>query len=473
MPDDRKFCIVGAGPNGLIAARALAHAGIEYDHDERHTDVGGLWNIENPGSPVYERARFISSKPTSNFYGFPLPDHYPDYPNHRMLTAYIRAFAKTYGIYDRITFGTGVQVINQRPDGTWDVTLDTGETCHYSGVICSNGTNWHPQLPTYAGMDEFAGEMRHSVTYQSPDELRGKRVLVVGLGNSGADIASDAATAASHARVSVRRGYKIIPKYVFGLPTDQWSFGLVETPPEIGINTDDIEKLLDAVVGDLRKFGMPEPDHKLLESHPILNETILTHLRQGEVRIVPDVERFTKTGAVFTDGTEDTFDLVIFATGYKWKVPYLPEGAVPFESDRPILYLNAFPRGVDNLYFAGFCDFADGGFKRWNELAHLIVMDLTLQGDAKQRWEERKLTDAPVLSDIKYVDSPRHAHYVDTWRFQEILGGIYEEFDWPAVDDSFYESMRAGAPAQPTSPEAESTQVGTPEPALSGSDSGS
>lgn len=441
-----RYCIVGAGPNGLITARAFRKAGIPYDHFELHDDVGGLWNIENRQSPVYERARFISSKPTSNFYGFPLPEEYPDYPGHRQLTAYIRDFAQAYGVYDQITFGVGVQHARQRHDQTWEIELTTGETHIYRGLVCASGTNWHPAMPQYPGMEGFRGEMRHSVTYTHPAELENRRVLIVGLGNSGADIGADAAQFAGHARISVRRGYKIIPKYIFGVPVDQWSFGLQPTPPEIEIKVDDPDKLLDAIVGDLSRFGMPEPDHQLMESHPILNDGIITALRSGDIRIVPDVERFTPDGAVFTDGTSDTFDLVLFATGYEWNVPYLEAGAVPFARTRPVLYLNAFPRQTSNLYFAGFCDFADGGFKRWNELAHLIVMDITLTGDAKEQWERQKHEDDPVLSDVQYVDSNRHLHYVDTFRFQDVLRAIYERYSWPPVDDGFYEDLRT-APA--------------------------
>src|SRR5207245_1005916 len=154
-------CIVGGGPAGLVMARAFDREGIGYDLFERHTSLGGIWDLDNPGTPMYESAHFISSKYTSSFYGYPMPADYPDYPSRQQILAYVRAFAHAFGIDRRAT--TAVSVISAAPvaDG-WEVQLSTGERRRYRGVVCANGVTWHPRVPELPGLDRFAGDVRHS-----------------------------------------------------------------------------------------------------------------------------------------------------------------------------------------------------------------------------------------------------------------------------------------------------------------------
>ena len=136
---------------------------------------------------------------------------------------------------------------------------------------------WHPKLPTYPGLDTFGGQARHSVSYRHPDGFRGRRVLIVGGGNSGADIACDAARNADAAFFSVRRGYRFIPKHVFGVPLDVF-INEGGKPPAGVVVPEDPSELIDAIVGDLTRYGLPEPDHAAFPSHPIVNTQIIHHL---------------------------------------------------------------------------------------------------------------------------------------------------------------------------------------------------
>ena len=140
--------IVGAGPAGLAAADALQNAGIEYEVLERHDAVGGIWDIENPGSPMYESAHFISSKTLSGFDGHPFPDEYPDYPNRVQALDYIRSFARDRGLSDHITLGIGAESAEANPAGGWDVELSDGDTRHYSHLVAANGPNGPRASPT-------------------------------------------------------------------------------------------------------------------------------------------------------------------------------------------------------------------------------------------------------------------------------------------------------------------------------------
>jgi amino acid transporter len=441
--DADRYCIVGGGPAGLVMARAFDREGIPYDLYERHSGLGGIWDPDNDGSPVYESAHFISSKYTSHFFGFPMPADYPDYPTHRQILLYIRAFAREYGL--DLKARTGVAVTSAVPsDGGWVVTLSTGETRTYRGIVCANGVTWHPRLPDYPGLERFTGELRHSVTYRSSREFQGRRVLVVGAGNSGVDIACDAAQAADAAFLSVRRGYRFVPKHIFGIPTDVFMTrgGL---PPRGVVVPDDPTRLVDSLVGDLTRYGLPAPDHELLESHPIMNTQILHHLAHGNIRAKGDVREFRADSVVFADGSEELVDLVLFATGYDYAIPYIAPDLFDWNQGRPDLYLNVLHRQLDGLYALGFVEFADAAYQRFDEMAQLVVIDAHARrtGEGLDELKRLRAEDRPDLrGGHHYIDSPRHAAYVDSGTYQRYLAEIRDRFGFADPDDEFYPTRK-------------------------------
>nr|WP_240452679.1 NAD(P)-binding domain-containing protein [Corynebacterium xerosis] len=178
-----------------------------------------------------------------------------------------------------------------------------------------------PNLPDIPG--EFAGEYRHSSTYRGIDELRGKRVLIIGAGNSGCDIACDAAQAAESAELSMRRGYWFIPKHIFGSPSDEWTV----TGPQLPARIMQLgaQAILRLYFGDLRKLGLPKPDHRIFETHPLLNDQLIHHLRHGDISIRGDVSLFDGHDVVFADGSRGSYDLVLACTGFHHAVPYAGE----------------------------------------------------------------------------------------------------------------------------------------------------
>lgn len=435
-----RYCIVGAGPAGLVMARALLREGVPFDWFERHTDIGGLWDIDNPGSPMYESAHFISSKYTSGFVGFPMPDSFPDYPGWQQIRDYIRDFAEAYGLRDHVTLGVGVATA--QPDGQrWRVRLDDGQERHYDGVIVCTGTNWHPRQVTLAGQESFAGTIRHSVEYRDPAEFVGQRVLIVGAGNSGVDIACDAARHADAAFLSVRRGYRFIPKHIFGLPTDAVLSGAVPPPPGVSLSGD-ANHLVDTLVGDLTRLGLPAPDHDVLQSHPIMNTQVLHHLAHGDLVAKRDVARLLCDEVEFADGSTEQVDHIVLATGYTYDVPFLREVDVPWVDGRPDLYLRLFPRGMDGLAFVGFGEFADAAYKRFEDMAHLVVMDIRLRALDDTRWADWKRTDDPDLQGgRRYVDSPRHRGYIDVDTYREYLAVLRDQFGWYDFAEDDYDAL--------------------------------
>jgi amino acid transporter len=450
IPYDQHYCIVGAGPCGLLAARAFKLAGIPYDQFERYQDVGGIWDIDNPGSSMYESAHFISSKYTSGFFGFPMPDDFPDYPDNRQLLAYIRDFATHFGLREKIMFNT--EVLSAVPIGEnasegWRVTLSNGEVRVYRGIICAPGVTWHPNAPEYPGLDLFKGEVRHAVTHRAATDFKGKRVLVVGSGNSGVDIACDAASMADAAFVSLRRGYRFIPKHIFGIPTDVFLSGEVHLPKGVVI-PDQVDDLLDALTGDITRYGLPAPDHKLLETHPILNDQIFHYLAHGDLKVKPAIERFTSTGVRFVDGSEEAFDLVLFATGYEYRIPYLDETMFEWKQGHPLLYLNVFHRKMQGLSIIGFIEFASAGYQRFDEMAQMAAMDAYIRqsGQGLEEWNHMKAEHYPDLrGGNRYVDSPRHANYVNVAIYRSLLSEIREKFGWIDPGHSTYDPLRQSA----------------------------
>jgi hypothetical protein len=421
-------CVIGAGPAGLAVARALAERSLPYTHIERHTGVGGLWDIDNPGSPMYESAHFISSKTQSGFGGWPMPDHFADYPSRQQIIAYLQSFADAYGLTDRIEFGVGVRSVERNAGQTWTVTRADGrETVHRQVVVCT-GSQWHPNIPELPG--DFAGEVRHTVSYRSADELRGKRVLVVGGGNSGLDIACDAARSADHAVISMRRGYWFIPKHVFGRPVDT----LAHTGPKLPMWLEQrvFGLLLRILNGDPRRLGLQKPDHKLFETHPAVNSLLIHHLQHGDITAKPGIARTAGDTVYFTDGTSDDFDLILLATGYVHKVPVAQKYFG--DEQHPDLYLSAFSREHRGLFGVGFTETNSGAYQLFDTQAQLIagfVDDERCGRRSAHRFAEMIRTDRPDLSSgLKFVDSPRHAGYVDSGAFVKYLSKVASRTGW-------------------------------------------
>ncbi|MET1059309.1 MAG: NAD(P)/FAD-dependent oxidoreductase [Nocardioides sp.] len=439
VPD--RVCIVGAGPAGLSVARALKRLRIPYDQYERHTDVGGIWDLENPGTPMYESAHFISSRKVSGFFDHPMPASFPDYPGHRQILAYTREFADAHGLREQIRFGTAVTDC-EHEDDRWAVALSDGSRHSYRALVCATGTTWTPRMPTVPG--QFAGEVRHSVTYRDPMEFRGRRVLVVGLGNSGADIVCDAALVASASFLSVRRGYHVIPKHIFGIPADEFS----ESGPSLPLRVERpiFTALLRVLQGDLTRLGLPKPDHKLFESHPLLNSQLLHHLQHGDVTVKADVAAFDGDRVRFTDDTTEQVDLVLFATGYDWAIPYVPTDYFRWRDGRPELYLTAFSREHHNLIGLSFLEVNSSAYTLFDQVSNLVaqyLLDQVHDPDGSAAFERMIATEHPDLSGgIHFIDSARHRSYVDGRTFRTELDRVADHVGWQRLQPGMFSEIR-------------------------------
>ena len=424
MNESSRWLIVGAGPSGLAAARAFRAARVSFDVVERHRDLGGIWDLEGANTPMYESAHFISSKTLSGFDGFPMPAEYPDYPSRALVLEYIRAFADAHDLRSHTEFG--VEVTRARPagDGGWDVEFGDGGRRQYRGVIAAVGHNWDPIIPEYPGT--FSGEAYHSVRYRSPSEFDHKRALIVGGGNSACDIACDAATRATKTVISMRRGYHFLPKHVFGKPTDAFFRGGPHLSPRIAQPL--LTALLKLLVGDLRRFGLPAPDHRVLESHPIMNTQILHFLAHGDIGAKPDIVRLDGRRVHFRDGSSEEIDLIVWATGYRPTIPFLENALPARDRTGPELFGALFPR-IANLYVLGHFE-SDGGayplVSKQAELVALLAHSDAASPDATRQWIARLTSERrPDLSGgVRYVQSLRHANYAQFETYDAYLSRL-------------------------------------------------
>jgi hypothetical protein len=429
-----RYCIIGAGPAGLAQARAFKRRGIEFDVIERHRGLGGVWDIDNPGSPMYESAHFISSRTLSGFLGFPMPAGYPDYPRHDLILGYLRAFADAYGLVPHIQFGKTVERVTPTSEGA--VVRVSGRDFSYAGVVCATGMNWSPSSPAYAG--EFSGTYRHTASYRSGAELAGKRVLVIGLGNSGADIACDAARFAKAAYVSVRRGYYFVPKHIFGRPADVFAQGSAWLPKWLRASL--FARLHRWIVGDTRALGMPAPDHRILEAHPLANDQLLHHLRHGDVTLKPDVERFEGSRVRFADGSQVEVDEVLAATGYRVSLPYLDAADIEWRGQRPSHFLSVFSRTHPGLFTLGFVELNGALYPHLDRLAALVAEFARARAHAPAAAARFRQLVTSLRLDLsggtRYVGSPRHDFYCDNEALRRATLRVFRLAGWAPPSDA-------------------------------------
>jgi hypothetical protein len=460
-----RVCVVGAGAAGLCAARHLLERGLAVDVLERESDIGGIWNAALPVARVYESTEMISSKPFTQFPDFPMPDRFPDYPHHTQVLEYLRSYAAAFGLGEHVELGAGVarieSAVGGEPDAGWRVRLESGEERMYDAVVIANGHNCAPRMPDFRG--RFSGETIHAAHYRTPDIFAGKRVLVVGGGNSGCDIAVEAAQHAEAAFHSLRRGYHFIPKYILGWPADQVGDVMHRLRLPLRLRRAVAAVVLRAIHGRPRRSGLPRPDHALFETHPVVNSLLPRYVRDGRIAIRPDVERLDGDGVVFRDGRRERVDLIVYATGYRIHVPFLDPALLNGPEGRPRLWLHVFHPTLDTLFAVGMVQTDSGLFGIVHEQARAVAGFLAaarpdlappgagaaaapgataaasraVEGSGSRavervRREKRAAlagdTDPGLTGGIRYRSSARHHLEVEHWSYRRRLERLADSF---------------------------------------------
>ena len=419
VPSHQQIALIGAGPSGLAGARNLQKLGIPFQGFEAYDDVGGLWNIGNPRSTVYQSAHLISSKRTTEFAEFPMADSVADYPSHTELSRYFSDFADHFDLRRHFRFGTRViriEPVTESASTLWRVSVDAGdgriESAEYKGVIIANGTLSEPSMPRFEG--RFDGQLLHTSAYKHARLFEDKRVLVVGAGNSGCDIAVDAVHYAKSVDISVRRGYYFVPKYIFGKPADTLG-GKRPLPAWIKQRLD--AKVLKWFTGDPVRFGFPKPDYRMYESHPVVNSLVLHHIGHGDIGVRADVARLDGRTVHFKDGSARDYDLILCATGYKLHYPFIDRTWLNWQGMAPKLYLNIFAPGFDNLAVLGMIEASGIGWQGRYEQAELVARYFKAQTEGRPQAAALKQAKAGPTPDLSggysYLKLERMAYYVN------------------------------------------------------------
>lgn len=449
-----RYCILGAGTSGLAVVKNFLDHGIPFDCLEREDQIGGNWCYGKPASSIYKSTHLISSKKLTEYRDFPMPEEYPEYPNHELALKYIQSYAEHFKLLPHIQFNTAVEWVEpmglitepnalasgasesmltqQSPEASafgskqksgWLVRLANGEERLYRGVVIANGHNWDPLFPDFEG--EFTGTVFHSATYKTPDTIADKRVLVVGGGNSGCDLAVEAATYGRRAVLSMRRAYPILPKLFRGMPIDALGERLLRWRLPIWLRRTVARVMVRLALGPAHDTGWPKPEHKLFESHPIINSRIHDRLAHGDLVIKPNVARFDGKVVHFVDGTSEEFDVIIYATGFKASFPFIDTRHLNWHNGRPDLYLNIFHPERDDLFCVGLIQPDSGQWGIVDDQALLVakyLVGLDKQSAKTVAFKQLKdSNDQRWRGGRKYLDSLRHRLEVEHFSYRREL----------------------------------------------------
>jgi thioredoxin reductase len=356
-----KVCVIGAGSSGIAACQVLNARRLPFDCFEKGSQVGGNWRYENDNgqSSAYRSLHINSSRKLMGFKTFPMPDDYPDYPSHFQVAAYFDDYIEHFGLKEKIRFRT--EVVSVEPvDGEWEVTVEDSdgkrEAGRYRAVLVANGHHWNPRWPepAFPGSEDFSGEQMHVHHYREPEMLEGKRVLVLGIGNSAVDIAVESSRIADKTFLAMRRGAYVLPKYLNGKPVDEAAPPIASRLP-LQVQRFFLSRMLDLAAGDMTTYGLPKPDHKLLEAHPTVSSELLPRLGHGDIAVKPNIDRFPGGRTLrFVDGSEEEIDLVVYCTGYKISFPFFDSTVFPVLDNRLSLYRRVAAVDRPGLYFIGF-----------------------------------------------------------------------------------------------------------------------
>ncbi|MBI1318044.1 MAG: NAD(P)-binding protein [Candidatus Hydrogenedens sp.] len=420
-----RACVIGAGPSGLAACKALKQKGIPFECFELADEVGGVWYYNSPTgrSACYKHLHINTSKSRMEFDGFPMPESWPNFCRHDYVHTYFKDFCAHYGLREHIVFNTGVERCERDAEGVWNVRLSTGETRQYDALFVCNGHHWDPRWPEPAFPGTFSGREMHAHDYRVPEEFAGKRVVVLGMGNSAMDIAVELSYLADRVFLAHRRGAHIVPKYLFGRPVDKWAIpGL-----PLWLNNLGLSVMLRLQVGKVEQYGLKRPDHGLLAAHPTISSTILDRVGHGDIEPRDNIAELVGNQVKFADGTIEEADVIIYCTGYKVTFPFFDPGFISAPDNDLPLFQRMLKPGIPNLFFIGLYQPLGAIFPIAERQGHIAADYLAgeylppSESDMLRRMErERKAMFK------RYVSSKRHTMQVD---YDDFMAELKREWD--------------------------------------------
>lgn len=409
-------CVIGAGATGLVASKILHERGVPFECFEMGSGIGGLWrfNNDNGRSAAYRSLHINSSRKMMAFSDFKMPAHYPDFPHHSDIFAYYEEYVDHFGFRDRIRFRTSVVSVD--PDhGRFHVHINGPagrQERIFDHVIVCNGHHWSPKMPDFKGT--FNGRSFHSFDYKSPDGLEGKRVLVVGMGNSGCDISCDVSRVTETTFLSTRTSAHIIPKYILGKPLDRACPAVVWNYVPFRVFQMFFGTVLRVTRGKTSRFGIPNPAHRILEEHPTVSSDLINLIGHGRIHMVPNVDELLGNSVRFANGRQERIDVIIYATGYNIGFPFLASEILDPKDNEVPLYRRVVHPSHPGLYFLGLVQ-PWGPLNPLSEAQAEWVADLIQgKGDLPSATQMQKAIALCRVRDRKrYGNSARHSIQVD------------------------------------------------------------
>ncbi|WP_435770753.1 flavin-containing monooxygenase [Nocardioides sp. SYSU DS0651] len=414
--------VIGAGISGLTMSKMLADYGLEFTTFESSDRVGGNWAFGNPNghSSAYRSLHIDTSKHQLSFKDFPMPEDYPDFPHHTQIKAYLDSYADAFDIRKDIEFENGVLSARRLPDGGWELETQRTGIRRFDVLVVANGHHWDPRFADKPG--DFTGTTMHSHSYidpRTPYDLSGKRILIIGIGNSAADIAVELSsrTLENEVVISTRSSAWIVPKYFAGKPADKY----YRTSPHIPFAWQRrfVQLMQPMTAGRPQDYGLPEPNHRFFEAHPTQSVELPLRLGSGDLRAKGDVERFDGSTVHFADGTAEDFDVVIHATGYNITFPFFDPDFISAPDNHIRLYKRIFKPGIDDLAFVGFAQATPTLFPFVESQTRLVAAWLVGQYAPPSESEmEEVITADQEFYTAHMVQRPRHTQQLDYFLYE-------------------------------------------------------
>ncbi|MCT2172975.1 flavin-containing monooxygenase [Dietzia cinnamea] len=429
MTSTCRIAVIGAGISGLTTVKMLRDYGIDVVCFEASDRIGGNWAFDNPNgsSSAYRSLHIDTSKHQLSFRDFPIPEEFPDFPHHSQIKQYLDDYAEAFDLLGSIEFETRVMHAERLPEGGWELTTagadGTGPTeSHlFDALVVGNGHHWDPRFSDFPG--EFTGEMIHSHAYidpWTPLHLMDKRILVVGLGNSAADIAVELSSKVMRNEVtlSTRSSAWIVPKYIAGKPADKYFATFPYLPYSWQRKV--IQTMQPMSAGRPESYGLPKPNHKFFEAHPTQSVELPLRLGSGDVTAKGDIERLDGRTVHFADGTSTEFDVIIQATGYNTTFPFFDRDFLSADEHNHVpLYKRMFTPGVEDLAFVGFAQATPTLFPFVEAQARLVA---AWAAGLYRTPPVEEMKRVIVEDEKKYIghmlDTPRHQQQVDYFLYE-------------------------------------------------------
>ena len=414
---EKRVCVIGAGPSGIAAIKNIHEKGIAVVAYDYNHDVGGNWifSEKESHSSVFETTHIISSKTLSQYEDFPFSPEVADYPSHEELRNYFQDYAKAFDLYSLISFNTLVKSCELNSANLWEVTTQCeGElkTEIFTHLVVCNGHHWQPKYPQYPG--NFTGEFLHSHQYKKALPFKDKKVLVIGGGNSACDVAVETSRVSKKTSISWRRGYRILPKFILGKPSDVFASSMTFLP--IWLRNLFAGIMVKIATGPNSWYGLPKVSHKFGATHPTVNSELLYMIRHGKVKPKPDIAKFDGSTVYFKDGSKEDFDTVIACTGFVLAHPFFKKNFLDYSEGPVPLYLKMFHPSMENLFFIGMfqplgCIWP--GAEQQSKLAALAISDEWKRPRNIAQLCEREVTKPHM----KQIGTSRHTITVDFHKF--------------------------------------------------------